>query len=112
MDTAGKRGFMCPLHWAMVPKSLQLRHQVAYRAWRKGARAEAMKYARPWETGADCINVVLCLLWAHAFPAAPGCTGSVVQSCPCPLHSQARAVAAVAFERRRYVDTRTLPSGG
>jgi hypothetical protein len=108
-DTAGRRGFMCPTHWALVPKTLQLRYQAAYRAWSGRSRASTPPgYAKPWETGAECIRIVLFLLWSHAFPVPPECQSRLFGACPCPLCSQARAVAPPAFAARRYTDTRAL----
>lgn len=99
-DHAGRRGFMCPTHWGMVPRDLQVRYAAAVRAWNEGKPGASLVTVY----GAECIQAVLVELWTGVFPIPPGHTWT--RGCGCPLCTQAREVAPKAYAARRYRDTR------
>lgn len=112
LDTAGRRGFLCAEHWALVPKGLKLRNRVAVRAYDAAGRERQLPpaHAWPWETGAACIEAVLVQLWHGAFPCPEPCSSPA--NCGCPICAQARAVAPQAYAARRYVETATRSGPG
>lgn len=108
-DTAGSRGFMCVDHWALVPKGLKLRHQAACRAFRRHVKngAPPPEHVWPHRTGTECIEYVLLLLWVHFFPVPESCERWLPERCClCPLCSQARRAAPIAYGWRRFINTR------
>lgn len=98
---------MCPGHWALVPKTQQLRSLVTGRAFRRALRGTHMRtlaYRAHVEECVRCVEVVLLALWEMGFPWPPT-HRQEARDCACPLCEQARRVAPKAYGTRRWVDT-------
>lgn len=109
----GRRGLMCHEHMALVAPRDQQRLAALWKDWRSGRSGGLgiTAYSAWHEHAAACIAWVLVKLWEGVFPipydAQPyhryGAT-----PCPCPICTEARAVAAPLPSARRYVNPRVI----
>lgn len=104
--TCGRKGFLCPRHWALVPREQQLRALAAARGLgraKKGTQLRSEVYARLWEQNILAIRDVLVALWEMGFPWPPDHQLGI-RRCACRMCVQAYAVALESGRNRRFVD--------
>lgn len=97
----GKREWMCPRHWALVPHWLRQRISETKSAARRGEPG-ALKH---FEYKELAIRWVLVELWTLAFPLPPEHVDTPARRlrCTCPMCGQATKLAAKAYAVRRLV---------